>query len=68
MKRKGVLCDCHLGRHFRACMQIVTVDSCYYSNKIKVKKLVVLTLICHLALETTWGQPYPVHAASPCLL
>lgn len=32
------------------CAEMVTVDSCCSLNKIKVKKLVVLSLICHLTL------------------
>ena len=35
--------------------EMVTVDSCYATNKIKVKKLVVSTLICCLTLQATWG-------------
>lgn len=38
------------------CAEMVTVDSCCSLNKIKVKKLVVLSLICHLTLWTTWGH------------
>ena len=39
---------------------MVTVDSCYTTNKIKVKKLVVSTLICCLTLQATWvSSPEP---------
>lgn len=38
------------------CAEMMTVDSCCSLNKIKVKKLVVLSLICHLTLPTTWGH------------
>lgn len=31
-------------------------------NKIRLKKLVVHSLICHLTEGPTWGQPYPIHS------
>lgn len=31
-------------------------------NKIRLKKLVVHSLICHLTEGATWGRPYPIHS------
>lgn len=47
----------------KVCAQTVPVDSCFSSNKIRVKKLVVRSLIYHLTLQATWGLPYPIHSA-----
>lgn len=43
-------------------IHMVTVDSCFSFNKIRLKKLVVHSLICHLTEGATWGLPYPVHS------
>lgn len=37
------------------CIHTVTVDSCFSFNKIRLKKLVVHSLICHLTEGATWG-------------
>lgn len=42
------------------CIHMVTVDSCFSFNKIRLKKLVVHSLICHLTEGPAWGSPYPV--------
>lgn len=42
------------------CIHMVTVDSCFSFNKIRLKKLVVHSLICHLTEGPAWGLPYPV--------
>lgn len=44
------------------CIHMVTVDSCFSFNKIRIKKLVVHSLICHLTEGATWGPPYPIHS------
>ena len=44
------------------CIHMVTVDSCFSFNKIRLKKLVVHSLICHLTEGATWGLPYPIHS------
>lgn len=45
-----------------ACIHMVTVDSCFSFNKIRIKKLLVHSLICFLTEGATWGQPYPIHS------
>lgn len=44
------------------CIHMMTVDSCFSFNKIRLKKLVVHSLICHLTEGATWGLPYPIHS------
>lgn len=55
-----VVCACSVTVHDTlllslqtVCIHMVTVDSCFSFNKIRLKKLVVHSLICHL----TEGPP-----------